>query len=64
MNGLAPAVLACSVCFGDPSSLAMKSVKISVLALLGVIGFVLGSIAFVIFTWAARARRLERGGHS
>ncbi|MBI4550524.1 MAG: hypothetical protein HY714_06325, partial [Candidatus Omnitrophica bacterium] len=62
MKGLASAVLACSVCFGDPSSLTMKSVKISVLALLGVVGFVLASIGFVIFTWAARARRLGRGG--
>lgn len=64
MSVISSAVLACSVCFGDPGSLAMKSVKISVLALLGVIGFVLGTIGFVIYTWAARARRLERGGHT
>jgi hypothetical protein len=53
------AILACSVCFGDPSSELSQGAKAGVLLLLGTIGFVLAAIVFMIAFWAKRARMLE-----
>lgn len=51
---------ACPVCFGDPGSALVKGTANGVLFLVGVVGMVLGSIAWTAFTWARRARELER----
>ena len=52
-------IVACSVCFGDPSSALSKGATAGVIFLLGVIAFVLGWIATLIFVWTRRARRLD-----
>lgn len=51
-------VLACSVCFGDPNSSLTKGAMAGVIVLLGVVGFVLGWIATLIFCWARKAHKL------
>lgn len=51
-------IFACSVCFGDPHSLMSKGVFWGVLFLMGVVGFVLASIASVIVIWTRRARKV------
>ena len=48
-------ILACSVCFGDPRSLLSRGAFWGVLFLMGVIIFVLASIASVSWIWARRA---------
>ena len=53
------ALLACSVCFGDPNSDMSQGAKAGVLVLLGVITAVLGAIVFLLCFWAKRARMLE-----
>ena len=52
-------ILACSVCFGDPNSLLSKGAFWGVLFLIGVVGFVLASIASTIWIWARRAKKLD-----
>ncbi len=51
---------ACSVCFGDPGSLATKGVKGAILFLLVVVFCVLGGITTTAFLWARRARQIGR----
>ncbi len=51
-------VLACSVCFGDPNSNLTKGALAGVIVLLGIVGFVLGWIATLIFCWARKAEKL------
>ena len=53
-------LLACSVCFGDPQSSLSRGVIAGVLVLLGVVTFVLGWIATLIFVWARKARKISR----
>ena len=53
---------ACSVCFGDPESQLTQGAVKGMIVLLGAIGFVLASIAFIGGVWIVRARQLERGG--
>jgi len=50
---------ACAVCFGDPNSLSSKALWPAVFFLLGVVAFVLGTIAWTGFVWAKRAKSLE-----
>ncbi len=50
--------MACSVCFGDPSSPLSKGILAGVWLLLAVVIGVLGAIAAVAVTWTRRARRL------
>ncbi len=57
-------ILACSVCFGDPHSLLSRGAFWGVLFLLGVVGFVLSSVASVIVIWAGRAKKLQNPGPS
>ena len=49
----------CAVCFGSPDLLSSKAVWAGVFFLLGVVGFVLGVIAWTGFVWAKRARKTE-----
>jgi hypothetical protein len=50
LTSLPQQVVACSVCFGDPTSPASKGLAMGVLALLGVVFVVLGGFtAFFIF---------------
>ena len=59
--GHANPVLACSVCFGDPDSPLTKGALMGVYVLVGVVGFVLLSIAATGVYWIQRSRRLTRG---
>jgi hypothetical protein len=54
-------VVACSVCFGDPDSPLAKGALMGVYVLVGVVGFVLLSIAATGVYWIQRSRRLTRG---
>ena len=49
---------ACAVCFGDPSSWMSRGAFYGVLALMAVVGFVLGGIAYTALVWARRAKSL------
>ena len=51
---------ACSVCFGDPSFKMSQSLFGAMYFLLGAITLVLGGIAWTAWTWAKRARMLEK----
>jgi len=57
-------IFACSVCFGDPNSLMSRGAFWGALFLLGVVGFVLTSVASVIVIWAGRAKKLQTPGPS
>ncbi|MDP3920575.1 MAG: hypothetical protein Q8R76_07200 [Candidatus Omnitrophota bacterium] len=50
---------ACSVCFGDPSSRAAKSVSIAVLVMLGVIVSMLAGVGATILVWMRRAKKVS-----
>ncbi len=54
-------VFACAVCFGDPDSPLTKGALMGVYVLVGVVGFVLLSIAATGVYWIQRSRRLTRG---
>ena len=49
-------MLACAVCFGDPNSKMSQGLFAAIYLLLGVVAFVLGSIAVTALTWAKRAK--------
>ncbi|MCK6455262.1 MAG: hypothetical protein L6Q92_01835 [Phycisphaerae bacterium] len=51
--------VACSVCFGDPSSPMVQGVGMGILVLLGFIGTVLIGIVSVSGYWIVRARRMS-----
>jgi len=51
---------ACSVCYGDPDSDLARGAVQGVIFMIGVVAFVLVSIATVAGVWIARARRLSR----
>jgi hypothetical protein len=51
--------LACSVCFGDPSSAMGQGVQAGVFVLLGVVGVVLTGVASLLIFWWRRAAHLE-----
>lgn len=50
---------ACSVCFGDPTSPAAQGLAMGVLALLGVVLFVLGGLVAFFIYLARRAAAIE-----
>ena len=52
-------ILACSICFGDPSSASSEGVTAAVLFLMGVAGVVLAGVVSTLFVWARRARQME-----
>jgi hypothetical protein len=52
-------LLACPVCFGDPSSPMTRSAMWGVLFLLGVVVCVLAGIASVAVVWSRRAKALD-----
>ncbi len=56
---IAQPALACSVCFGDPSSSMNQGVQAGMLVLLGVAGVVLTGLASLFLFWMRRAARLE-----
>ena len=62
--GFVSPTLACSVCFGDPDSPLTKGALMGVYVLVGVVGFVLLSIAATGVYWIQRSRRLTRGNES
>ncbi len=51
-------LLACAVCFGDPSSPSSKALALAVVLLLAVVAVVLGAIAYTGWKWTRRARQL------
>lgn len=52
------ASLACSVCFGDPTSSLSKGINAGVIVLVLFIGSVLGAIAGIAFTWNKKAKNI------
>lgn len=52
-------VLACAVCFGDPSSPLVQGAKYGVLVLAAFIYAVLFTMAGIAFVWYRRAKALE-----
>jgi hypothetical protein len=56
---LGAGLLACSVCFGDPTSPLAKGAEAGVWVMIGVIGFVLVAIAGIAVYWAQRAKMLD-----
>jgi hypothetical protein len=50
--------LACSVCFGDPTSPMAQGVQAGMLVLLGVVGVVLTGLASLLLFWMRRAAKL------
>jgi hypothetical protein len=56
---LAQPALACSVCFGDPSSAMGQGARAGVFALLAVVGVVLTGLAALLIFWWRRATHLE-----
>ena len=51
---------ACAVCFGDPKAKTNQGIFSAMYLLFGVIIFVLGGIAATAFSWARRAKCLEK----
>jgi hypothetical protein len=57
----APATsIACSVCFGDPSTPQAKAMKVGIFVLLGFIGTVLAGFGGLFMYWMSRSRRLAQ----
>ena len=52
-------VLACSVCYGDPSSAMTQGAQAGVLVLLGVVSVVLMGLASLLLFWMRRAAHLS-----
>ena len=52
-----PALLACAVCYGDPSSAQTHGANLAIFTMLGVTGLVLTGCASFMVTLARRARR-------
>jgi hypothetical protein len=50
--------LACAVCYGDPNSSLIRSMKMGMLSLAGLIYLVLGGMIVVAITWIRRSKRL------
>jgi len=59
VGGAGEQAMACAVCFGDPASDLAKGAVAGVVALLGVIGFVLVAVAGTGLYWVRRGRRIE-----
>ena len=54
----AGSVLACSVCFGDPTTPQSQAMRIGIFVLLGFIGTVLAGLGSLFLYWMSRSRRL------
>ena len=52
-----PTLLACAVCYGDPSSPQTHGANLAIFTMLGVTAFVLTGCASFMVTLARRARR-------
>jgi hypothetical protein len=52
--------VACTSCYGDPSSSLTKGAKAAILVMLVVIGAVLGTIGHIAWKWKKRADELDR----
>lgn len=52
--------VACATCFGNPDSNMSKGVVWGVIVLVGIVGFVLASVAGVGLFWLQRGRRLTQ----
>ena len=59
MSGALAGLLGCSVCFGDPTSPLTKGAEAGVWVMIGIIGFVLVSIAGIAVFWTQRAKMLD-----
>ena len=55
--GVPQALLACSVCFGDPDSQTAKGIEAAVLLMVGVTGTMLGSIAAFFIRLGRRSKK-------
>jgi hypothetical protein len=58
--------LACSTCFGDPTTPQSQAMRIGIFVLLGFIGSVLAGFGSLFLYWMSRSRRLallEKGAH-
>ena len=53
-------VILCSVCFGNPSSLATQGLKAGIFFLIGVVALVLFAIACTAFSWARREKLYQK----
>jgi len=51
-------ISACAVCYGDPDEPAVKAVQAGIWFLLGVVGFVLSSIAMFIYNIVKKSREV------
>ena len=51
-------VFACGVCYGDPDEPAVKAVQAGIWFLLGVVGFVLSSIAMFIYNLSKKSQKV------
>jgi Na+/proline symporter len=60
----AAAVLACTVCFGDPNSAQVRGAEAGIIVLFGVVAAVLLSIAAVGLFWVRRARNVTSSPHT
>ena len=49
---------ACAVCYGNPDEPAVKAVQAGIWFLLGVVGFVLSSIAMFIYNIVKKSREV------
>ena len=59
---LVSVLLACAVCFGDPSSSQTRGQNAAIFTLLGVTGLVLTGFIVVIVRFARRAKQLPQVG--
>ncbi len=54
-----PSLWACAVCFGgDPNSPMIRGLKMGVLAMVGIVYLVLGSIVWTAISWFRRAKKM------
>ena len=51
-------MFACGVCYGDPDEPAVKAVQAGIWFLLGVVGFVLSSIAMFIYNLSKKSQKV------
>lgn len=55
-------ILACAVCYGDPTSAQTQGMNLAIFTMLGVTFGVLGAFAAVFVHFARRARRAAGSG--
>lgn len=57
---IAPAAVACPVCFGAPNTPSAHGMNNAIMFLLGIVGFVQIGFASLFYTFWRRARELRR----